>query len=112
MTPDSVHLLVRSPQMTLFRDEQGRALRACYGPRLREPADALESAADAPPFFILPWRTPWRAFRIPVCMEYGILQSDGEREEAAFHWRDPSYPVQVEIHVSPVGSPVSSCNGR
>ena len=28
MTPDSVHLLTRSSQMTLFRDEQGRVRRA------------------------------------------------------------------------------------
>ena len=48
MTPDSVHLLTRSSQMILFRDEQGRVRRAYYGPRLREPEDALESAADAP----------------------------------------------------------------
>ena len=34
MTPDSVHLLTRSSQMTLFRDEQGRVRRAYYGPRL------------------------------------------------------------------------------
>ena len=56
MTPDSVHLLTRSSQMTLFKDEQGRVRRAYYGPRLREPEDALANAADAP------WGTPWRGF--------------------------------------------------
>lgn len=48
MIPDSVHLLTRSSQMTLYKDEQGRVRRAYYGPRLREPEDALENAADAP----------------------------------------------------------------
>ena len=48
MIPDSVHLLTRSSQMTLYKDEQGRVRRAYYGPRLREPEDALESTADAP----------------------------------------------------------------
>ncbi|XBD73699.1 hypothetical protein ABFY27_12555 [Akkermansia massiliensis] len=57
MTPDSVHLLTRSSQMTLFRDEQGRVRRAYYGPRLREPGDALANAAAAP-FYTPPWGTP------------------------------------------------------
>lgn len=48
MTPDSVHLLTRSSQMSLFRDEQGNVRRAYYGPRLHEPEDALAGAADAP----------------------------------------------------------------
>ena len=48
MIPDSVHLLTRSSQMTLCKDEQGRVRRAYYGPRLHQPEDALENAADAP----------------------------------------------------------------
>ena len=31
MTPDSVHLLTRSSQMSLFRDGKGRVRRAYYG---------------------------------------------------------------------------------
>ena len=48
MTPDSVHLLPRSSKMPLSKDEQGRVRRAYYGPRLHQPEDALENAADAP----------------------------------------------------------------
>ena len=47
MTPDSVHLLTRSSQMILFRDEQGRVRRRMpwKAPRMRL-------------FCIPPWRTP------------------------------------------------------
>ena len=44
MIPDSVHLLTRSSQMTLYKDEQGRVRRAYYGPRLHSRR--------------MPWKTP------------------------------------------------------
>ncbi len=48
MTPDSVHLLTRSSQMSLFRDGKGRVRRAYYGARLHEPEDAFSDSASAP----------------------------------------------------------------
>ena len=48
MTPDSVHLLTRSSQMSLFRDGEGRIRRAYYGARLHEPEDAFSDAGSAP----------------------------------------------------------------
>lgn len=55
MIPDSVHLLTRSSQMTLYKDEQGRVRRAYYGPRLHQPEDALET-----PRMLLSCIPPWR----------------------------------------------------
>lgn len=117
MTPDSVHLLTRSSQMTLFRDEQGRVRRAYYGPRLREPEDALESAADAPLLYsaladsvtglpnasdeycICATQADGTLSLRLECQGWEVLELDDDREEAVFYGKDPSYPVRVEIHV-------------
>lgn len=117
MTPDSVHLLTRSSQMTLFRDERGQVRRAYYGPRLREPADALENAADAPLLYSsladsvagLPNASDEYSICVTQadgtlslrleCLGWEVLEMDGDREEAVFYWKDPSYAVRVEVHV-------------
>ena len=117
MTPDSVHLLTRSSQMTLFRDEQGRVRRAYYGPRLREPEDALESTADAPLLYsaladsvtglpnasdeycICATQADGTLSLRLECQGWEVLELDDDREEAVFYGKDPSYPVRVEIHV-------------
>lgn len=117
MTPDSVHLLTRSSQMTLFKDEQGRVRRAYYGPRLREPEDALANAADAPLLYsalgdsVAGLPNASEEYSICVtqadgalslrleCLGWEVLELDDDREEAVFYGKDPSYPVRVEIHV-------------
>ena len=117
MIPDSVHLLTRSSQMTLYKDEQGRVRRAYYGPRLREPEDALENAADAPLLYSsladsvtgLPNASGEYCICVTQadgalslsleCLGWEVLELDDDREEAVFYGKDPSYPVRVEIHV-------------
>lgn len=117
MTPDSVHLLTRSSQMTLFRDEQGRVRRAYYGPRLREPGDALANAAAAPLLYsalgdsVTGLPNASEEYSVCVtqadgtlslrleCQGWEVLELDDDREEAVFYGKDPSYPVRVEIHV-------------
>lgn len=117
MTPDSVHLLTRSTQMSLFRDEQGHVRRAYYGPRLREPGDALEGAVEAPLLYSsladsvtgLPNASDEYGICITQadgtlslcleCLGWEVLALDEDREEAVFYCKDPSYPVRVEIHV-------------
>ena len=117
MTPDSVHLLTRSSQMTLCKDEQGRVRRAYYGPRLHQPEDALENAADAPLLYSsladsvtgLPNASGEYCICVTQadgalslsleCQGWEVLELDDDREEAVFYGKDPSYPVRVEIHV-------------
>lgn len=117
MTPDSVHLLTCSSQMTLFRDAQGRVRRAYYGPRLREPEDALADAADAPLLYsalgdsVTGLPNASEEYSVCVtqadgtlslrleCQGWEVLELDDDREEAVFYGKDPSYPVRVEIHV-------------
>lgn len=117
MTPDSVHLLTRSSQMTLFRDEQGRVRRAYYGPRLREPGDALANVAEAPLLYstlgdsVTGLPNASEEYSVCVtqadgtlslrleCQGWEVLELDDDREEAVFYGKDPSYPVRVEIHV-------------
>ena len=117
MIPDSVHLLTRSSQMTLYKDEQGRVRRAYYGPRLHQPEDALENAADAPLLYSsladsvtgLPNASGEYCICVTQadgflslsleCQGWEVLELDDDREEAVFYGKDPSYPVRVEIHV-------------
>lgn len=117
MIPDSVHLLTRSSQMTLCKDEQGRVRRAYYGPRLHQPEDALENAADAPLLYSsladsvtgLPNASGEYCICVTQadgalslsleCQGWEVLELDDDREEAVFYGKDPSYPVRVEIHV-------------
>lgn len=117
MIPDSVHLLTRSSQMTLYKDEQGRVRRAYYGPRLHQPEDALENAADAPLLYSsladsvtgLPNASGEYCICVTQadgalslnleCLGWEVLELDDDREEAVFYGKDPSYPVRVEIHV-------------
>ncbi len=117
MIPDSVHLLTRSSQMTLYKDEQGRVRRAYYGPRLHQPEDALENAADAPLLYSsladsvtgLPNASGEYCICVTQadgalslsleCLDWEVLELDDDREEAVFYGKDPSYPVRVEIHV-------------
>lgn len=117
MTPDSVHLLTRSSQMSLFTDEQGKVRRAYYGPRLHEPSDARAGAADAPLLYSSLEDSltglPNASGEYDICVSqadgslslslaytgYDILELDGDREEAVFYWKDPSYPVRVEFHI-------------
>lgn len=117
MTPDSVHLLTRSSQMTLCKDEQGRVRRAYYGPRLHQPEDALENAADAPLLYssladsvtglpnasgeycICVTQTDGALSLSLECQGWEVLELDDDREEAVFYGKDPSYPMRVEIHV-------------
>lgn len=117
MIPDSVHLLTRSSQMTLYKDEQGRVRRAYYGPKLHQPEDALENAADAPLLYSsladsvtgLPNASGEYCICVTQadgalslsleCLDWEVLELDDDREEAVFYGKDPSYPVRVEIHV-------------
>lgn len=102
MTPDSVHLLTRSSQMTLCKDEQGRVRRAYYGPRLHQPEDALENAADAPLLYSsladsvtgLPNASGEYCICVTQadgalslsleCQGWEVLELDDDREEAVF----------------------------
>ena len=108
MTPDSVHLLTRSSQMTLCKDEQGRVRRAYYGPRLHQPEDALENAADAPLLYSsladsvtgLPNASGEYCICVTQadgalslsleCQGWEVLELDDDREEAVFYGKDPS----------------------
>ena len=110
MIPDSVHLLTRSSQMTLYKDEQGRVRRAYYGPRLREPEDALENAADAPLLYSsladsvtgLPNASGEYCICVTQadgalslsleCLGWEVLELDDDREEAVLLWESPSVP--------------------
>ena len=91
--------------------------RAYYGPRLREPEDALESAADAPLLYsaladsvtglpnasdeycICATQADGTLSLRLECQGWEVLELDDDREEAVFYGKDPSYPVRVEIHV-------------
>lgn len=130
MIPDSVHLLTRSSQMTLYKDEQGRVRRAYYGPRLHQPEDALENAADAPLLYSsladsvtgLPNASGEYCICVTQadgalslsleCQGWEVLELDDDREEAVFYGKDPSYPVRVEIHVRSTGNRTPFCSGR
>lgn len=130
MTTDSVHLLTRSSQMTLCKDEQGRVRRAYYGPRLHQPEDALENAADAPLLYSsladsvtgLPNASGEYCICVTQadgalslsleCQGWEVLELDDDREEAVFYGKDPSYPVRVEIHVRSHRESDTFCSGR
>lgn len=131
MTPDSVHLLTRSSQMTLFRDEQGRVRRAYYGPRLREPEDALESAADAPLLYsaladsvtglpnasdeycICATQADGTLSLRLECQGWEVLELDDDREEAVFYGKGPlPTPCGWKFMFAPTGNRTPSFNGR
>lgn len=117
MTPDSVHLLTRFSQMSLFRDGEGRIRRAYYGARLHEPEDAFSDAGSAPLLYAtladsltgLPNASgeydicvtqPDGALSLCLaCERQEVTQLDEDREEAVFYLKDPAYPVRVEVHV-------------
>ena len=117
MTPDSVHLLTRSSQMSLFRDGKGRVRRAYYGARLHEPEDAFSDSASAP--LLCPTLAdsldglPNASGEYDLCITQAdgslslclecerqeVVRLDEDREEAVFYLKDPAYPVRVEVHV-------------
>lgn len=117
MKPNTVHLLTRSTQMSLFVDEQGRVRRAYCGARLHEPGDALAGAADAPLLYAtladsltgLPNASGEYDLCVAqqdgstslclFCERQEALRLDEDREEAVFYLKDPVYPVCVDVHV-------------
>ena len=117
MTPDSVHLLTRSSQMSLFRDGKGRVRRAYYGARLHEPEDAFSDSASAPllcttladsldslpnasgEYDLCITQADGSLSLCLECERQEVVRLDEDREEAVFYLKDPAYPVRVEVHV-------------
>ncbi|MEF2891236.1 MAG: hypothetical protein U0O39_00535, partial [Akkermansia sp.] len=114
MTPDSVHLLTRSSQMSLFRDGKGRVRRAYYGARLHEPEDAFSDSASAPllcttladsldglpnasgEYDLCITQADGSLSLCLECERQEVVRLDEDREEAVFYLKDPAYPVRVE----------------